>query len=89
IPGSEPAVDYVRAALLAGKSVVTSNKAVIAHQGEKLRVIGTACVVTCSASATHFNSSPGALTVWTSKPWLFNHVNWPLKKAYSELGTVV
>jgi homoserine dehydrogenase len=36
IPGSEPAVDYVRAALLAGKSVVTSNKAVIAHQGEKL-----------------------------------------------------
>lgn len=36
IPGSEPAVDYVRGALLAGKSVVTSNKAVIAHQGEKL-----------------------------------------------------
>jgi len=36
IPGSEPAVDYVRAALLAGKSVVTSNKSVIAHHGEKL-----------------------------------------------------
>ncbi|MFN7913981.1 MAG: homoserine dehydrogenase [Vicinamibacterales bacterium] len=36
IPGSEPAVDYVRGALLAGKSVVTSNKSVIAHQGEKL-----------------------------------------------------
>jgi len=36
IPGSEPAVDYVRAALLAGKSVVTSNKAVIAHQGPAL-----------------------------------------------------
>ena len=39
IPGSEPAVDYVRAALLAGKSVVTSNKAVIAHQGEKLQAL--------------------------------------------------
>jgi homoserine dehydrogenase len=36
IPGSEPAVDYVRAALLAGKSVVTSNKNVIAHQGKAL-----------------------------------------------------
>ncbi len=36
IPGSEPAVDYVRAALLAGKSVVTSNKQVIAHQGPAL-----------------------------------------------------
>ena len=36
IPGSEPAVDYVRAALLAGKSVVTSNKNVIAHQGSAL-----------------------------------------------------
>ena len=36
IPGSEPAVDYVRAALLAGKSVVTSNKSVIAHQGPAL-----------------------------------------------------
>ena len=36
IPGSEPAVDYVRAALLAGKSVVTSNKNVVAHQGPAL-----------------------------------------------------
>ena len=36
IPGSEPAVDYVRAALLAGKSVVTANKQVIAHQGPAL-----------------------------------------------------
>jgi homoserine dehydrogenase len=36
IPGSEPAVDYVRAALLAGKSVVTSNESVIAHQGPAL-----------------------------------------------------
>lgn len=36
IPGSEPAVDYVRAALLAGKSVVTSNKNVIAHHGPAL-----------------------------------------------------
>jgi homoserine dehydrogenase len=36
IPGSEPAVDYVRAALLAGKSVVTSNRSVIAHQGAAL-----------------------------------------------------
>ena len=36
IPGSEPAVDYIRAALLAGKSVVTSNRSVIAHQGAAL-----------------------------------------------------
>ncbi len=39
IPGSEPAVDYVRAALLAGKSVVTSNKNVIAHQGPALLML--------------------------------------------------
>ena len=39
IPGSEPAVDYVRAALLAGKSVVTSNKLVIAHQGPALLLL--------------------------------------------------
>lgn len=39
IPGSEPAVDYVRAALLAGKSVVTSNKNVIAHQGPALLLL--------------------------------------------------
>jgi homoserine dehydrogenase len=33
ITGAEPAVDYVRAALLAGKSVVTANKQVVARQG--------------------------------------------------------
>jgi homoserine dehydrogenase len=36
IGGVEPAVDYVRAALLAGKSVVTANKQVIANQGPAL-----------------------------------------------------
>lgn len=36
IGGAEPAVDYVRAALLAGKSVVTTNKQVIAHHGPAL-----------------------------------------------------
>ncbi|MGE0449804.1 MAG: homoserine dehydrogenase [Vicinamibacterales bacterium] len=36
LPGSEPAVDYVRAALLAGKSVVTGSKQVIAHHGPAL-----------------------------------------------------
>src|SRR5439155_15910960 len=36
ISGGEPAFDYVRAALLAGKSVVTSNKQVIAHHGPAL-----------------------------------------------------
>jgi homoserine dehydrogenase len=33
---TEPAIDYVRAALLAGKSVVTANKQVIAQQGPAL-----------------------------------------------------
>ncbi len=33
---SEPASDYVRAALLAGKSVVTANKLVVAHHGSAL-----------------------------------------------------
>lgn len=32
----EPAVDYVRAALLAGKSVVTASRQVMAHQGQAL-----------------------------------------------------
>ena len=36
VSGAEPAVDYVRGALLAGKSVVTANKLVIAHQGPAL-----------------------------------------------------
>ena len=36
ISSGEPASDYVRAALLAGKSVVTSNKEVIAHHGPAL-----------------------------------------------------
>ena len=36
VPASEPASDYVRAALLAGKSVVTTNKLVVAHHGSKL-----------------------------------------------------
>lgn len=36
VPSGEPAVDYVRAALLAGKSVVTASKHVIAHQGATL-----------------------------------------------------
>jgi len=36
ISGAEPSVDYVRAALLAGKSVVTANKQVIAHHGQPL-----------------------------------------------------
>ncbi len=35
----EPAADYVRAALLAGKSVVTASKQVIAHQGQALLVL--------------------------------------------------
>jgi homoserine dehydrogenase len=33
VSGSEPAADYVRGALLAGKSVVTVNKQVIVHHG--------------------------------------------------------
>ncbi len=36
VSGSEPASDYVRAALLAGKSVVTASKLVIAHHGPAL-----------------------------------------------------
>jgi homoserine dehydrogenase len=36
VPGSEPAVDYIRAALLAGKSVVTANRQVLAHHGSAL-----------------------------------------------------
>jgi homoserine dehydrogenase len=36
VSSSEPASDYVRAALLAGKSVVTSNKLVIARHGAAL-----------------------------------------------------
>jgi homoserine dehydrogenase len=36
IGGVEPAVDYVRAALLAGKSVVTANRHVIANHGPAL-----------------------------------------------------
>ena len=36
VGGAEPAADYVRAALLAGKSVVTSNKLVVAHHGPAL-----------------------------------------------------
>ena len=36
VSGAEPAVDYVRGALLAGKSVVTANKHVVAHQGPAL-----------------------------------------------------
>jgi homoserine dehydrogenase len=36
ITGAEPAVDYVRAALLAGKSVVTANKQLMAHHGTEL-----------------------------------------------------
>jgi homoserine dehydrogenase len=36
VSGSEPAADYVRASLLAGKSVVTANKQVIANQGPAL-----------------------------------------------------
>lgn len=35
----EPAADYVRAALLAGKSVVTASKQVIAHHGHALLVL--------------------------------------------------
>src|SRR5207237_2261478 len=36
VASEEPAVDYIRAALLAGKSVVTASKKVIAHQGPAL-----------------------------------------------------
>ena len=36
VGGAEPSVDYVRGALLAGKSVVTANKLVIAHHGSAL-----------------------------------------------------
>lgn len=36
VGGTEPAVDYVRAALLTGKSVVTANKQVVAHHGAVL-----------------------------------------------------
>ena len=36
VSAGEPAVDYIRAALLAGKSVVTASKQVMAHQGHTL-----------------------------------------------------
>jgi homoserine dehydrogenase len=39
VAGGEPAVDYIRAALLAGKSVVTASKRVMAHQGPALLML--------------------------------------------------
>ncbi len=36
LPGGDPAVDYIRGALLSGKSVVTANKRVMAYQGSAL-----------------------------------------------------
>ena len=42
VSGGDPAVDYIRAALLAGKSVVTANKKVIAHQGHAAADAGRA-----------------------------------------------
>ena len=36
VSGGEPAADYIRAALLAGKSVVTASKQVMAHHGPAL-----------------------------------------------------
>ena len=39
VSGGEPAADYIRAALLAGKSVVTASKRVMAHQGSKLLML--------------------------------------------------
>jgi len=39
VGGGEPAVDSVRGALLAGKSVVTANKQVLAHQGPALLLL--------------------------------------------------
>ncbi len=39
VPSGEPAVDYVRGTLLAGKSVVTSNKLVVAHHGQALLLL--------------------------------------------------
>lgn len=36
VSGAEPVADYVRAGLLAGKSVVTANRQVMAHQGTAL-----------------------------------------------------
>jgi len=39
VGGTEPAGDYVRAALLSGKSVVTANRQVIAHQGPALMTL--------------------------------------------------
>lgn len=36
VSGAEPSADYIRAALLAGKAVVTVNKQVIAHHGPAL-----------------------------------------------------
>jgi homoserine dehydrogenase len=39
VPSGEPAVDYVRGTLLAGKSVITSNKLVVAHHGPALLLL--------------------------------------------------
>jgi homoserine dehydrogenase len=39
VPGGEPASDAIRAALLAGKSVVTANKQVVAHHGPALMTL--------------------------------------------------
>ncbi|MQA30034.1 MAG: homoserine dehydrogenase [Luteitalea sp.] len=39
VSGAEPALDYVRAALLAGKSVVSANKQLIAHHAAPLQTL--------------------------------------------------
>lgn len=39
VGGTEPAGDYLRAALLSGKSVVTANRQVVAHHGPALQVL--------------------------------------------------
>ena len=39
LPAGEPSVDYIRAALLAGKSVVTASRVVMAHHGPALLTV--------------------------------------------------
>src|SRR5581483_12302510 len=39
VGGLDPAAEWIRQALLAGKSVVTSNKQVVAHYGPSLRAL--------------------------------------------------
>ena len=66
--GVEPAFTFTKRALMAGKSVCTSNKELVATHGTELLALARDCLLYTSKACTEYGTLPGTDHRWRDPP---------------------